>query len=395
MTEGAPKLDLRPDHWVIVRDILAAEIPERAVLAFGSRACWTAKAHSDLDLAILGDGPLPLDRMAALREAFEDSDLPFKVDLVDWHGVEARFREAIRRDSVTVQQGAEAKAPTPPTCGRLGMAGAYELIQLGEVASVRSGFAFKSSDWTESGVPVVKISNVKDGRLEMDGCSFVSQETSGHAPDARLCVGDILIAMTGYIGDVALVRDHNLPVLLNQRVGRFDLRDQKRLHSRFLFYVLRNPEVRQEIEGLGYGSAQPNVSPTLIHGVRIPLPPLPEQRAIAHILGTLDDRIEANRRMAATLEEMARVLFRAWFVTFEPVRAKAEGRWRPGQTLPGLPASLYDLFPDRLVETERGEIPEGWRAGELGDVAQQVGQTVSPETLDPNTPYIGLGSGLI
>jgi type I restriction enzyme S subunit len=87
---------------------------------------------------------------------------------------------------------------------------------------------------------------------------------------------------------------------------------------------------------------------------------------------------------------MARALFRAWFVTFEPVRAKAEGRWRPGQTLPGLPASLYDTFPDRLVETEHGEIPEGWTAGKLGDVARQVGQTVDPEALDPNTPYIGL-----
>ncbi len=73
--------------------------------------------------------------------------------------------------------------------------------------------------------------------------------------------------------------------------------------------------------------------------------PLPEQRAIAHILGTLDDKIELNRRMSETLEEMARLLFKAWFVDFEPVRAKMEGRWQRGQSLPGLPAHLYDLFP--------------------------------------------------
>lgn len=252
------------------------------------------------------------------------------------------------------------------------MAGEFKAIQLGEVASVRSGFAFKSSDWTESGVPVVKISNVKDGRLEMDGCSFVSQETADEASESRLNRGDILIAMTGYIGDVALVRDENLPVVLNQRVGRFSVIDQKRLDRQFLFYILRKPDVRREIEGLGYGSAQPNVSPTLIHGVKIPLPCIDQQRAIAHILGTLDDRIEANRRMAATLEEMARALFRAWFVTFEPVRAKAEGRWQPGQTLPGLPANLYDLFPDRLVETEQGEIPEGWRSCSVYEVANVI-----------------------
>ena len=90
------------------------------------------------------------------------------------------------------------------------------------------------------------------------------------------------------------------------------------------------------------------------------LPPLPEQRAIAHVLGTLDDRIELNRQMNETLEEMARALFKSWFVDFEPVRAKMEGRWRRGQSLPGMPADLYDLFPDRLADSELGEIPDGW-----------------------------------
>jgi type I restriction enzyme S subunit len=101
----------------------------------------------------------------------------------------------------------------------------------------------------------------------------------------------------------------------------------------------------------------------------VPIPPLPEQHAIAHILGTLDDKIELNRRMSETLEAMARALFKAWFVDFEPVRAKMEGRWERGQSLPGLPAHLYDLFPDRLVDSELGEIPEGWRVGRLGDLA--------------------------
>lgn len=98
----------------------------------------------------------------------------------------------------------------------------------------------------------------------------------------------------------------------------------------------------------------------------VPLPPLPEQRAIAHILGTLDDKIELNRRMNETLEAMARALFKSWFVDFDPVRAKLEGRWQRGQSLPDLPAHLYDLFPDRLVDSELGEIPEGWEVGAIG-----------------------------
>ena len=99
----------------------------------------------------------------------------------------------------------------------------------------------------------------------------------------------------------------------------------------------------------------------------IAVPPLEEQRAIAHILGTLDDKIELNRRQNETLEAMARALFKAWFVDFEPVRAKMEGRRQRGQSLPGLPAHLYDLFPDRLVESELGEIPEGWETKRVSD----------------------------
>lgn len=103
------------------------------------------------------------------------------------------------------------------------------------------------------------------------------------------------------------------------------------------------------------------------------LPPLPEQRAIAHILGTLDDKIELNRKQNETLEAMARALFKAWFVDFEPVRAKMEGRWRRGETLPGLPAHLYDIFPDRLIESELGEIPEGWEVQPLSEVLTIIG----------------------
>jgi len=113
----------------------------------------------------------------------------------------------------------------------------------------------------------------------------------------------------------------------------------------------------------------------------VPIPPLPEQRAIAHILGTLDDKIELNRRMSETLEQMARALFKTWFVDFEPVRAKMEGRWQRGQSLPGLPAHLYDLFPDRLVDSELGEIPEGWEVDTMGNHFRiTMGQSPSGKT---------------
>ena len=109
-----------------------------------------------------------------------------------------------------------------------------------------------------------------------------------------------------------------------------------------------------------------------------------EQRAIAHILGTLDDKIELNRRMNETLEAMARALFKSWFVDFDPVRAKMAGRD------PGLPQPLANLFPDRLVDSELGEIPEGWEVATLGSVADNPRRGVPAKEIDPGTPYIAL-----
>jgi len=144
----------------------------------------------------------------------------------------------------------------------------------------------------------------------------------------------------------------------------------------FVYYNLSTR--KSEIRGAASGSAQPILNKSSFGRIEIELPSPSEQRAIAHILGTLDDKIELNRKQNETLEAMARALFKAWFVDFEPVRAKMEGRWQRGLSLPGLPAHLYDLFPDRLVESELGEIPEGWRVFSFGDVAQQGKGAVNP-----------------
>lgn len=106
-------IDIRPDHWAIVRDILRAHVPEREVWAFGSRANWTARQYSDLDLAVIGDTPLPLPLTAGMQEAFAQSDLPFKVDVVDWAATSGSFRAIIEQDKVALpfmkeKQGAAA-----------------------------------------------------------------------------------------------------------------------------------------------------------------------------------------------------------------------------------------------------------------------------------------------
>jgi len=138
--------------------------------------------------------------------------------------------------------------------------------------------------------------------------------------------------------------------------------DRALCEPRFLFYALKHH--REDFIRIASGGAQRNLSGKLIRRFAINTPPLDEQRAIAQILGALDDKIELNRRMNETLEAMARALFKSWFVDFDPVRAKAEGRD------PGLPKPLGDLFPDRFEDSELEEIPAGWAVRSLDEIAR-------------------------
>ena len=167
--------------------------------------------------------------------------------------------------------------------------------------------------------------------------------------------------------------------------------DESRADPLFVSYVLKSPLYWEFIDSYGGGGAvQPNINAKVLGSFQFPLPPLPEQRAIADVLGTLDDKIELNRRMNQTLEEMARALFRSWFVDFDPVRAKMEGRWRSGESLPGLPADLYDLFPGRLVSSELGDIPEGWEVRSLGEVVEL--NPSEPMRRGTIAPYLDMGA---
>ena len=196
-------------------------------------------------------------------------------------------------------------------------------------------------------------------------------------------------------GDTLMARI--TPCLENGKIARYQpLGDQQQAHGStefivlrgrtgtttddFAYYLTRWEEVHQYAIGQMTGtSGRQRVPVDSLDHLTVPIPPLHEQRTIAHILGTLDDKIELNRSMNETLEEMARALFKSWFVDFEPVRAKLEGRWRCGESLPGLPADIYNLFPDRLVPSEMGKIPEGWEVRPLGEVVEQLRDNENPQ----------------
>ncbi|NUQ94338.1 MAG: restriction endonuclease subunit S [Gemmatimonadaceae bacterium] len=160
--------------------------------------------------------------------------------------------------------------------------------------------------------------------------------------------------------------------------------DARKADPLYLYYFFNSSRGAHRLDTIRRQVAVAGITGGDLAKLEVPIPPLPEQRAIAHILGTLDDKIELNRQMSETLEGMARALFKSWFVNFDPVRAKAEGRDL------GLPRSIADLFPDSFEHSELGDIPGGWRVGILGNGAENLRRGLQPDAISPDSAYIAL-----
>ncbi len=247
------------------------------------------------------------------------------------------------------------------------MAGEWQDTQLAEVATIASGKR-----------PVVV------SKEPTPSCQVPVIGGGGPSGFTETALYDSLILITGRVGTLGKLfapsgpcwpSDNALVIL--PRGSRTDVK--------FLRYALQL--VISEAVGMNRGAANPLITQSDLGRLVIGHPPLIEQRAIAHILGMLDDKIELNRRMSETLEAMARALFKSWFVDFDPVRAKMEGRD------PGLPQALADLFPARLVDSELGEIPEGWLTAALADAIEIVdGRTLSSSMRDDGGRFRAFGA---
>jgi len=253
--------------------------------------------------------------------------------------------------------------------------------RLGDLVEVKHGWPFKSEffDPHLSGRPiVVGIGNFQyTGGFRFDSTA-VKEYRDSYPKEFELSPGDILLVMTcqtaggEILGIPGRVPNDGRLYLHNQRMGKVVIRNSERIHSDYLYWLFLWREFNRELVTTASGTKILHTAPSRIEAFVFDLPPLSEQRAIAHILGTLDDKIEQNRRMNETLEAIARALFKSWFVDFDPVRAKSEGRD------PGLPPHLADLFPDSFEDSELGEIPKGWRIGRFGDVVAQLRDQTNP-----------------
>ena len=248
------------------------------------------------------------------------------------------------------------------------------VVTLTKVIDLRLSGVDKKITPSEQAVQLCNYTDVYNNSFIYADMDFMAATASEREiSNCSVAIGDVLITKDSEthddIGVPALVRE-DIPNLVCGYHLAILRPSSSELDGAYLFYALSTGEVQRQFHSYANGITRFGLRKADIGLVEIPLPPLPEQRAIAHVLGTLDDKIELNRRMNATLEEMARALFKSWFVDFEPVRAKMEGRWRRGESFPGLPAHLHHLFPDRLVDSELGESPEGWEVRGLGEVVE-------------------------
>ncbi len=321
-------IDITAEQRDTILRLLNRYLPGTAAWVYGSRAKWTSRPQSDLDLVVFAK-PGQSSQVAALREAFEESDLPFRVDLFVWDKVPESFRPEIEREHV-VLVSAQSSVGEELIAKQLG---SNTIIVMGQSP------AGDTCNIHGEGVPLLN-GPTEFGSHHPEPVQFTTDPRKLAQP------GDLLFCVRG------------------STTGRMNWADQQYAIGRGIAAIrhksgaVLQPFVRAAVEfslpdilTQATGSTFPNVSARQLMGLWWPPLTLPEQRAIAHVLGTLDDKIELNRRMNETLEAMARAIFKDWFVDFGPTRAKMEGQE------PYLPPEIWNLFPDALDDEGK---PEGW-----------------------------------
>ncbi len=223
----------------------------------------------------------------------------------------------------------------------------------------------KTPQKTSSGIPLITAKIVKNGRILKPKEFIADQDYNSWMRRGLPCIGDVLLTTEAPLGEVAQLSTSK--IALAQRI--VGLRGKKGvLDNNYLKYALQSDYVQSGLIARATGTTVTGIKQSELRKVLIPIPELPTQRSIAHILGTLDEKIELNRKMNETLEAMAQAIFKSWFVDFDPVKAKAEGR-EPY----GMDNETAALFPKSFEDSELGPIPKGWNISTLDKVANVIG----------------------
>ena len=238
-----------------------------------------------------------------------------------------------------------------------------ELVRLSDLIDIKHGYGFKGEFFSDEATRHILLT---PGNFRIGGGFLEDKKKYYDGPvneEFVLKPNDLIITMTdlskngdtlGFPAIVPFSKNNEL-FLHNQRLGKVIIKNNEKILKRYLYYLLTTKKYQQSIVSGATGTTVKHTSPSRILEFEFLLPTLKTQQKIADILGSLDDKIELNRQMNQTLEAMAHAIFKSWFVDFDPVYAKMEGRDYP------LPPEIMDLFPDELEESELGLIPKGWR----------------------------------
>ena len=251
-------------------------------------------------------------------------------------------------------------------------------VKVGDICEVFDG-PHATPERTSEGPVFLGISSLSSGRIDLEQSDHINegdfiQWTRRVTPAG----GDIVFSYETRLGEAGIVPE-GLRCCLGRRMGLLRIKDTNAVDPRFLLYNYLGPRFQSVIaERTVFGSTVERIPLKEFPDFPMALPSIGEQKAIAHILGTLDDKIELNRKINETLEAMAKALFKSWFVDFEPVRAKAEGRPT------GLPAEISDLFPDSFEDSELGEIPSGWQSCPFTQLVDVISGGTPKTSVDEN-----------
>ncbi len=247
----------------------------------------------------------------------------------------------------------------------------------------------KASDFVASGVPFIMASDMKDGLVDAVNCAFISSEQAAKLRKGFAKSGDVLLSHKATIGRTALVgRTDAEFVVLTPQVTYYRVLNHQKLNNRYLKYYFDSEPFQQTLAAwAGAGSTRAYLGITAQRKLPVVLPPIRIQESIAQTIGSLDDRIALLRETNATLEAIAQTLFKSWFVDFDPVRAKQEGREPEG-----VDEATAALFPDDFEESELGLVPRGWAVRSLDSFADYLNglamQKYPPEREDDYLPVI-------
>ena len=372
-------IDITAMQRKTVLTLLRRHLPRTEAWVYGSRTKWTARPQSDLDLVVFST-PEQRSRIGALREAFEESDLPFRVDLFVWDEVPEEFREEIETEHVVMV------APTPMWRIPDG-AGQRQPVPFAQllVEPVRNGI-YKKKKFHGRGIKVVNM-----GELfafpRLRGVPMKRVELSSTEQSKFLIQpGDLLFARRSLVaegaGKCSIVLDAPEPTTFESSIIRARP-NPTQANSLFLYYYFNSHLGLHALDSIRRQVAVAGITGSDLARLDIQLPSLVDQRKIAHILGTLDDKIELNRRMNETLEAMARAIFKDWFVDFGPTRAKMGG----SETY--LPLEIWGLFPDALDNEGK---PEGWKFDTLARLAATNDESWTTRRHPPVVEYVALSN---